>query len=58
MNIPLFILIGLFCISLGINIAKHGEPKNEKYNVWNTFLNWIIQLALTIWAIYAGGGIL
>lgn len=58
MNIPFLILLILFSISLGINIAKHNTPKKEDYNAWNTLLNWIIQLALTISAIYFSGGTL
>lgn len=55
MNITLgtaqIIMCILMTINLGINIAKHGEEKNEKYNWFSTFVAILIQ----IWILQAGG---
>lgn len=37
-------------MGLGINLAKHGEPKDGKYNFWTTLLVVIIELVLFYYA--------
>lgn len=34
MNIYFLILLIIGVLGLGINLAKHGERKNDKYNFW------------------------
>jgi len=38
-------------IEIGMNIAKHGEPKDGKYNGWSSFIAIIIS-----WTILYYGG--
>ena len=45
------ILIGLPLIGLGINIARHGEDKNSKYNGWA----YIIYIAINYTLYYYAG---
>jgi len=46
------IIIGV--LNLGINLAKHGEKKNEKYNFITSLLGMAIQLTLIYMAIKTG----
>lgn len=46
---PQGIVLSLLLIHLGIYIAKHGEPRNEKYNVLYAFISVILNLALLWW---------
>ncbi len=40
------ILIGLPLVGLGINIAKHGEDKDAKFNGWSFLLYISLQYIL------------
>lgn len=40
------ILLALMGINLGLNLGKHGEPKNEKYNFWGCLIATGIQVLL------------
>lgn len=51
MGIPQILIIILFAINLGINIAKHGEDKEEKYNFWSTLIGTLIECFI----LYCGG---
>lgn len=46
----LYILIGLQIFSLGIFMAKHGEPRG-KYNFWTTIVSCLIEW----WLLYKAG---
>lgn len=48
---PIIILIVLSALSLGLVMAKHGTPKEEKYNVWVTLVSLIVNWGLILWAI-------
>jgi len=50
-DIPQIIILGLMFISLGMNLVKHGEPKNSKYH----FVADFISSALTCGILYWGG---
>ena len=47
---PLIALAVISCISLGIGIEKHGKAKGKE-NAWITFLTWLLQWGLILWAI-------
>lgn len=49
--IYVIILLVLYVSSWGIVLAKHGEPKGEKYNIFT----YTIFLALELWLLYKGG---
>lgn len=49
--IPLIILGAMSFMSLGIDLARHGEKKKDTYyNTWITLLALIIWWGLTWWA--------
>lgn len=50
MMIATIILIALMLINFGINIAKHGEDKHQKYNWWSTLIAMIINIVLLYFA--------
>lgn len=39
-------LLVLLVLDLGINLGKHGEPKDDEYNFWTTLLSVAIMLYL------------
>ncbi len=47
---PQAIIVGLSCISLGITIAKHGEPQGN-HSIWTTAIASVGTYAL----LYYGG---
>jgi len=49
MQAPQIIYLVVSCLALGINIAKHGEPKNENYSAITSFIGAILTLALMYW---------
>lgn len=48
---PQITIIILSAIGLGIYIVKHGQPKNENYNV----ITHLISIAIVYTLLYAGG---
>lgn len=48
--IATIILLSLELISLGICLAKHGEPKRDKYNFWYQLISFIIVIVLLYFA--------
>lgn len=48
--IYVIILLVLYVSSWGVVLAKHGEPKGEKYNIFT----YTIMLALELWLLYKG----
>lgn len=48
--IPLYILAGLHCISLGVSIADHGKPRSNE-NAGLTFISVLIHWICMIWFI-------
>jgi hypothetical protein len=49
LGIPQIILIGLYMISLGIELARNGQDKTGKYNVVTTFVALVLILGLLYW---------
>jgi len=47
-----FIILFLIVFNLGINAAKHGQPKDDTYNFWYNLIATIIVLLL-----YWGAGL-
>lgn len=54
MEAPQIIMICLFVFDLAINMAKHGETKEEKYNAGIAFLSIIINTGLLWWGGFFG----
>ncbi|WP_165769076.1 hypothetical protein [Virgibacillus profundi] len=54
MNIWFLVLIGLFLLSLGITLAKHGEQKREVHNFWVVLISGLIQVWLIYMAVSVG----
>lgn len=44
------ILLALILVNLGIHLAKHGEPREDKYNFWLYLIATIIELVLYYYA--------
>lgn len=51
MILPLIILYSFAFIGLLIAANKHGQPRDEDFNFWNSFLAWTIQFILIWWAL-------
>lgn len=49
MGIPQIIIIVLISLSAGINIAEHGKPKNQKFNIFIDLASSVILVALLWW---------
>lgn len=47
-------LVALAILNLGIALAKHGEPKEEKYSFWTTLIASIISVGVTYMAVTVG----
>jgi hypothetical protein len=39
----------MLAVSLGIDLAKHGETKTEKYNFWIGLIGLIIHIGILAW---------
>ena len=48
--IATIILLSLELISLGIYLAKHGEPRTDEYNFWYKLISFIIVIVLLYFA--------
>lgn len=51
---PQIIVLVIYIISLGIHMAKHGEPQNTKYNFWVGLFSTAINIALLWWGGFFG----
>lgn len=49
MKLPQLILLGLMILALGITLAKHGQPKNDKYNFGISLIANAIEIGLLYW---------
>lgn len=49
MRVPQMIIIVLYGLNLGINLSKHGEVRNDKYNFWSSLLAFVIVFAVLRW---------
>lgn len=41
-----FAIVAMYCLSLGIQLAKHGQPKDGEYNALTAFSAMVTMLAL------------
>ena len=48
MGVPQILYIVILALGLGITLAKHGEPREDKYNFFNTLFGAAIQIGLLI----------
>lgn len=46
---PQIILCSLYLLSLGVNLAKHGQPKNGKESFWTALIGVIVVFTLLVW---------
>jgi hypothetical protein len=53
-GIPQIIILGFMFISLGIHIAKHGEPKLTKYHFVADFISSAITCGILYWGGFFG----
>ena len=49
MRIPQILIIALYMLSLGLNLAKDGEPKDGTYHFGAAFIATAIIFAILIW---------
>lgn len=49
MGAPQIIIIAIYALSVGIDIAKHGEPKTGRYNAAASLIGSAIGLSLLYW---------
>ncbi len=47
--IPQIIVIGFYCIALGISLAKHGEPKNDNYSFGYSLTSCAFLFSMLYW---------
>lgn len=45
------VLTALYVMSIGMHLAKHGEPRDGKYNFWTALIGAAIEFTL----LYFGG---
>ena len=45
------LMLCIFAMSLGLNLAKHGEPRTGKYSFWVSLISSAIELSV----LYFGG---
>lgn len=50
MNIALLIIYLSAAVSLGVNMAKHGEQREYPYSVFTSTFTTLIELLLIWWA--------
>lgn len=51
MNWAVYVLLALHLLDLGINLGKHGEPKDGKYNFYTS----LIATGIVIFLYYKAG---
>jgi hypothetical protein len=49
MRIPQILIIALYTLSLGIHLAKDGEPRDGTYSFLSAFIATAIAFAILIW---------
>jgi hypothetical protein len=54
MNYYFIALLILISMGLGINLARHGQPKKENYNFFTSLISVIIEVTLIYFAIKTG----
>lgn len=54
MNIWFIVYLVLSAMGLGINLVKHGESKDDKYNFWVSLIVTIIDVGIIVMAVKGG----
>ena len=54
MNYYFIAILILYAMNFGINLSRHGQTKEEKYNCFNTLIATIIEVTLIYFAIKTG----
>lgn len=54
MGVPQLLLIGLYALSLGCHLAKHGERHATNYNFFVALLSTTLQMLLLWWGGFFG----
>lgn len=49
MHIPQVLVLMLLALDIGVTLAKHDQPRTDKYNVFVTAFGHVILVALLIW---------
>jgi len=51
MGVCQMIITALYMMSLGMNLAKHGQPRENKYNFWEA----LIMTSIILFLLWKGG---
>lgn len=54
MNMWFIVYLFLNAMGLGMNLVKHGEPKDDEYNFWTSLIATIITVSIVVMAIKGG----
>lgn len=54
MNIWFIVYLFLNAMGLGMNLVKHGEPKDGEYNFWASLIATLITVSIVVMAIKGG----
>ncbi len=49
MKAPQIIMIILFTTNVVLNLIKHGEHKNDKYNFWSSLIATLVWVVILKW---------
>jgi hypothetical protein len=49
MGIPEVIFICIECLGLGIMLVKHGQMRDDKYNIWSQLISAAVMTGLLFW---------
>lgn len=54
MGAPQIIYVVLIALSLGIHLARHGEPRNARFSIWSGLVNASASIGLVWWGGFFG----
>ena len=54
MNYYFIVILMLFAMNLGINLTRHGQPREDNYNLFTSLIAVIIEIILVYFAIKTG----
>ena len=49
LHIPQIIILALYCVNIGTHLARHGEPRKDKYNVFYELIGAALGIAILAW---------
>lgn len=47
--LPSLVYLFLTAMGLGLIMAKHGQPRDEEYNIWTSLFAQIVVFAILYW---------